>query len=289
MFHPAALDVTPAQASAAAAALSARLGQKYPETHCLVEEMRHLLAGCNLQTACTPGADPENLLPAKRPTVSRGKRDRLSDIDGALPTASSFAEDLLLEYAEGMPKARVGWGRVDEAQLRRLLTLHSDYFDLVPRTPAIARLEGSNLLFHIAHTLEQGWRQKPVEGAIGPTGAKVVMLVGHDTNLASLAALPGVHWQLDGRRDDTPPGTEMRFELWQDASGAYSVRVTAAMQTLHQLREALALTLAAPPACATVKPAGASRMGAGVPWSEFERIANSVIDKQAVSPLRAGE
>ncbi len=290
LFHTAASGVTAAQADAVFAALSARLQQpQNPHVDSLVAEMRHLLTGCGLQTSCVPSADPENALSATRPVALHGKGDRLADVDGPLPAASSFAEDLLLEYAEGMPMTQVGWGKINEAQLRQLLTLHTAYFDLTYRTPAIARLEASNLLFHITRTLEQGAERNPVEGAIGPEGTKVILLVGHDTNLASLAALLGVHWQLDGRRDGTPPGTEMRFELWQDAHGAYLVRLTAAMQTLHQLREALTLTLAAPPAYATLAPPGASRMGNDIPWNEFERIANSVIDKEAVLPMKAEE
>lgn len=290
LFHPVALGVTTAQADAGFAALSARLQKPQDATlESLVAQMGHLLAGCGLQTACTTNTDPENAIPATKPVAIRDKGDRLVDVDGPLPVASSFAEDLLLEYADGMPMAQVGWGKVDEAHLRKLLTLHTAYFDLIHRTPAIARLEASNLLFHVTRTLEQGAEGKPVGGAIGPEGAKVVLLVGHDTNLASLAELLGVHWQLDGRKDDTPPGTEMRFELWQDAHDAYSVRLAAVMQTLHQLREASTLTLAAPPASATLELPGSSTMKGDISWSEFERIANSVIDKEAVSPMKAEE
>lgn len=288
LFHPAASGVTAAQADAVFAALSARLQQpQNSTTDGLVAEMRHLLAGCAVKTVCTASADPENAIPATKAVALRGKADRLADIDGPLPVASSFAEDLLLEYAEGMPMAQVGWGKIDQTQLRQLLALHTAYFELIHRTPAIARLEASNLLFHITRTLEQAAEGKQVDGAVGYEGAKVVLLVGHDTNLASLAELLGLHWQLDRRKDDTPPGTEMRFELWQNAHGAYSVRITAAMQTLHQLREASALTLALPPASTTLTLPGTSRMGSDVSLTEFERFANSVIDKEALSPMKA--
>jgi 4-phytase / acid phosphatase len=288
LFHPAPAGVNPAQADAASAALATRLDQpqnSYIGT--LVDQIRHLLAGCDVQTACKATSDPENAIPSVKPSALREKGDRLVDIDGPLPVASSFVEDLLLEYVEGMPMTQVGWGRVDEAQLRRLLALHTAYFDLVHRTPAIARLEASNLLFHIARTLQQGAEGKPVDQAIGPQGAKVVLLVGHDTNLASLGALLGVHWRLDGRNDDTPPGMEMRFELWQDARGAYSVRLAAAVQTLHQLREASTLTLGSPPASVRLVPLGASGRQRDIPWSEFEGIANSAIASDAVLPMKA--
>jgi 4-phytase / acid phosphatase len=287
LFHPAAAGVTTAQADTVLAALSARLEQPQdPEIDRLVTEMRHLLSGCNLQLACVPSADPAMELPSSRPVAMHESGDRLADINGPLPMASSFIEDLLLEYAEGLPWPQVGWGRVDETQLRELLALHTAYFDLIHRTPAIARIEASNLLFHITRTLEQGEQGKSIAGAVGPAGEKVVVLVGHDTNLASLAALLGMHWYLDGRKDDTPPGTEMRFELWQDANGAYSVRMVAAMQTLHQLRSLSDLTLRAPPANSVLALSGTNRMESDVPWSEFQHIADSLIEREFVIPMK---
>jgi 4-phytase/acid phosphatase len=96
--------------------------------------------------------------------------------------------------------------------------------------------------------LQQGATGKPVAGALGVPTQRVVLLAGHDSNIAALAALLGVHWQLDGRTDDTPPGTELQFELWQSPQGPWTVRLRVAMQTLDQLRTNAPLTLAAPPA-----------------------------------------
>ena len=139
------------------------------------------------------------------------------------------------------------------------------------------------MLFHIARTLEQGVKQKPVDGAIGPADSKLVVLAGHDTNLAGVAALLGLHWTLDGRKDDTPPGSELAFELWQDAHGSYSVRVNVAMQTLRQLRDMPALTPAAPPAHTALTLPGCA---AGVcAWDDFQRIADAAVDLDEVLPV----
>jgi 4-phytase / acid phosphatase len=110
-----------------------------------------------------------------------------------------------MEYADGMPMDRVGWGKVDEAQLRSFLAMHTESSGGAHGTPAKARRRGSNMLFHILRTLEQGVEQRPVADAVGPVASKMVVLVGHDSNLASVAALLGLHWTLDGRADDTPP------------------------------------------------------------------------------------
>ena len=218
--------------------------------------------------------------------VAHGKGDHVVDLQGPLPLSSTFAEDFLLEYADGMPMAQVGWGKVDKARLGRLLALHTDYFDLMHGTPAIAKIEASNMLFHIERTLKQAVERKTVDGAVGPAGSKLVFLVGHDTNLAAVASLLGVHWKLDGRDDDTPPGTEMAFELWQDAAGTYSVRVTVTMQTLQQLREMPKLTLAAPPAQETLSLQRCSGAAHSCGWVGFQHIADAAIDNNNVFPMK---
>ena len=139
------------------------------------------------------------------------------------------------------------------------------------------------MLSHIVQTLDQRVENKPIAGAIGPGGCKVVVLLGHDTNLAGTASLLGLHWLLDGRSDDTPPGTELLFELWQDARGDYSVSVTVAMQTLGQLRNLAPLTMATPPAHLRLAPmaCGTGRCS----WWQFQQIAGSAIDADSVFPM----
>lgn len=248
----------------------------------LIEEMQHVLQGCAPKVACTPERAPELPLLGARVAPVRGVDDRMADSQSPLALASSFAEDLLLEYSDGMPMDQVGWGKVDEPQLRKFLTLHTEYFEQTHRSPAQARLESSTMLSQIARTLQQAVEQRPVTGAIGPANTKLVFLAGHDSNIAGVAALLGVHWSLDGRRDDTPPGTELAFELWQDERGAYSVRVTVAMQTLLQMREMQVLTPATPPANATLAMRGCDVREDECPWAGFRRIAKLATDANAV-------
>jgi 4-phytase/acid phosphatase len=287
LFHPTAAGVKPVQADAAFAEINARAKQPLDAQQGeLLSEMQNVLLGCSPKISCTPAHAPQTTLLKVSTVAVSGKGDRTVDLQGPLPQASSFAEDFLLEYADGMPENQVGWGNVDESQLRRFLALHSDYFDLMHRTPALARLEASNMLFHIERTLEQGVEGRPVANAFGPADSKVVLLVGHDTNIAGVAALLGLHWTLDGRSDDTPPGTELAFELWQSDQGAWSVRVTVAMQTLRQLREMQDLTLASPPARETITLNGCGTESASCAWESFRRIAGTVIDKDYVLPAQ---
>ena len=285
LFHPPATGANSAQADAAFAELVAKSKESIdPQQAALLQEMANVLAGCAPNIACLPALVPSIQLTDAPSAPVRRNGDHAIDFEGPLPQASSFAEDFLLEYAEGMPESRVGWGHVDEPQVRRFLTLHSDYFDLMHRTPALARSQSSNMLYHITRTLEQGMRGQLVADALGPAGSKVVVLVGHDTNIAGVAALLGLHWTLDGRSDDTPPGTELAFELWQNEAGVWSVQVTVSMQTLRQLRDMKDLTVDAPPPRETLTLQGCGSDVSVCSWDGFQKLANAALDNNSVVP-----
>ena len=74
---------------------------------------------------------------------------------GPLFTASTLAENLLLEYTQGMSDADTGWGCVDGATLRYVMQANIAAWNYSDRTPAIARIYASNLLDHIRATMEQ--------------------------------------------------------------------------------------------------------------------------------------
>jgi len=269
IFHPVVDNVAPAVADAAYSELSKRVADlQTGNTNDLLAQLQRILLGCKPDADCKPAHAPEMLLDGKT-AVARGAGDKFVTLKGPIPLGSSFAEDLLLEYGDGMPMSSVGWGNVDEAEIGRLLALHSVYFGLIHQTPTLAKVEASNMVEYITRTLAQGVTGKPMEGAKGKPGDKLVVFVGHDTNIAGVASLLGLHWHLDGRDEDTPPGTELSFELWQSADGTYSVRTKVAMQTLHQLRELSPLTPADPPAAQTVVPAGCTANGNSCGWTEF--------------------
>lgn len=194
-----------------------------------------------------------------------------------LAAASTPVEDIELEYVDAKPMSDVGWGRVDEATLRRLLPLHVKEFSLV-RSPLAARAEASDLMSHILDTLEQAAQSAPVPGAIGPQSAHLVYLSGHDTNLYALGGLLRMHWTIDGVRDPTPPDTQIVFELWRNRrSKQDTVRVLLRAQTYHQLRSAEALSSANPPVEVRLTPPGCR---AATPCSlrSFDRSTRSLLD-----------
>jgi 4-phytase/acid phosphatase len=288
LFHPASTGEKRTQLFAAASDANAGAShQQDPEQSELLEEMNHVLLGCASKKACTPAHQPSTPLLRESSAASSERAGSNVNSEDALALASTFAEDFLLEYAEGMPRGNIGWGRVDEHQLHRFLRLHSDFFEHTYRSPASARIEASSMLFHIVRTLEQGVAQHPVADAIGPVNTKVLILSGHDTNIAAVAALLGLHWTLDGRTDDTPPGIELSFELWQSKQGAWSVRIGAATQTLDQLRTVQKLTPAAPPAHEDLTLDPGPNGTHDIAWEDFKRMADATAGKISVISAQA--
>jgi 4-phytase / acid phosphatase len=197
-----------------------------------------------------------------------------------LAVASGMVEDVLLEFLDDKPMSQVGWGRVDEAMLRRLMPLHTKEFTLSTRTPLVARVEGSNMMAHILDTLEQAARPdgKPVAGALGPVGARMVYISGHDSNLCHIGGLLGVNWTAEGLTDDTPPDSEIVFELWQNKKTMQStVKMLYRAQTINQLRSAAVLTLAHPPIEVPLTPPGCSE-GKPCSFISFDYAAHTRIN-----------
>jgi len=213
--------------------------------------------------------------------LQQGSGDRLVQLNGPLAVGATLAVNLQFEYMEGMPYRDVGWGRVDEAKMRSLMAIHAAETDLLQRTPYIARAQASNLLAHILYTLEQAEQQKSVAGAIGTPDDKVVFLVGHDTNIDNVAGLVDAHWLVDGyQRDDAAPGGAFVFELWQRAGHEDAVRSYYIVETPHQMREALPLSLKMPPPKAGVFLPGCSQSRDSAPcgWSAFRGLLEKVTD-----------
>ncbi|HTW78997.1 MAG TPA: histidine-type phosphatase [Terracidiphilus sp.] len=235
-----------------------------------------ILAGCGKVAVTNSNRTPLFDIPA---VLEKGKGDHGAELRGPLATASTLSENLLLEYTQGMSETELGWGCLDEAALREAMQLHEAEEDYADRTPAIARMHASDLLDRIAKSLEQNATGKVLAGAKGKPDDRVLLLVGHDTNIATVAGVLGLDWIIDGRRDDTPPGGALVFELWRADGGSYSVRIFYTAQTLDQMREATPLTAANPPARVPVFVPGcavATAQGAAGPACSLESFEAAV-------------
>lgn len=225
-----------------------------------ISALDHVLASCGTASSSTQASAHRVSLLEIPATLSAGNGDHLAELKGPLATAATLSENLLLEYTEGMDAANVGWGCVQSSGVRQFLALHTAAVDFTQRTPEIARPQAYRLLNQIHRNLQQAAEQKALPGAIGKPSDRVLFLVGHDTNQENIAGLLNLTWIIDGRRDDTPPGGAILFELWRNRSSRqYSVRLYFTAQTLHQMRDATPLTLSSPPERVPVFVPGCSR------------------------------
>ncbi len=166
--------------------------------------------------ACGVSGEPSRILPA-----APDKRPKLA---GALDRGSTAAQILLLEYAEGKPMADVGWGRATASDVTALSRLHAVEFALLARPPYLA----ARNIAPIA---------KEFLAAVTETAPKLTVIVGHDTNVASLGGLLGLHWRAPGyAEDDPPPGGALIFTILGDGKGKQFVRAEFRAQSLEQLR-----------------------------------------------------
>lgn len=219
LFHileqqPAWFDGQRAYANALAQAPNGGLAAQANE---LAPQMRRLgaILGC-APPACALEKEPTTLV--ERPHDRPG-------FHGPLDAASTATESFLLEYVEGMPMSEVGWGRVTREEVERLLIFNSTKFKYVDRPPFIAKAAAGPLARAISNALS------------GATGSRITLLAGHDTNIADLGGLLGLHWQAASYPADTvPPGSALGFELYSDGRGRKIVRAFFRSQTMDQLR-----------------------------------------------------
>jgi 4-phytase / acid phosphatase len=281
LFHPVGkvgmLD-TQLALSAVAGRIGADTAGLLPAYELQLNIMKQALLACREQACDAAGKKSLLGIPS---SLSQGTGDHLVDMKGPVNTGATFAENFQLEYLNGMPTASVGWGRISENEVRSLMAIHVAASDLLQRTPYIARAQASNLLVHILRTLDQAEHQKPVPGAVGAPDDKAVFLVGHDTNIANVAALLDAHWLVNGyQRDDAVPGGALVFELWQRVGQEDIVRTYYTAQTPDQMRNALPISLAQPPGKSVIFLPGCSQEGDGAPcdWRTFRHVIETTAD-----------
>jgi 4-phytase/acid phosphatase len=242
--------------------------------------------GCCAPKLCQASGAGRCTLLTMPSAVDARHKDGGVRLSGPIAIGSTASEIFLLEYAQGLPRREVAWGRASPATMRTVLRLHRVQFDLIERTPYLAGRQGTALMQQVLDALRPAVERPPTAQSVVPAESKIVIYAGHDTNLANIGGMLGVHWNLKTYlRDETPPAGAMAFELMRDTqSGRYFVRMAYYSQTLRQMRRMTRLSLANPPARANVVLPGCARASndGACPWGDFEARVKKALDPDCV-------
>lgn len=190
-------------------------------------------------------------------------------VNGPLKVGNSLVDAFTLQYYEGFPLDQVAWGQIKTDQQWRVLSeLKNGYQDSLFTSPAVARNVAAPLVKYIDKALV-------TEAAKAP---KVTLLVGHDSNIASLLmALDFKPYQLQNQYERTPIGGKIVFQRWHDTSGNRELmKIEYVYQSTEQLRNADVLTLKSPPQRVTLELSGCPVDANGFcPVDKFNAVLNS--------------
>jgi len=237
LFDAAGMGVCPVDAKAALTALNGLTQNQSEISRATEDGAINRISVILAPKGCAGGLGP--CLAGRNAFASSKTGLKLS---GPMATASTLVENLLLEYAEGLPLDQVAWGlygedAVDvERQLAAAFAVHNRAAYLMRQTPELASHNGVVLARTVLDLL-QG--QAPRDSHAPPlsAAARLTVIAGHDTNLSNLAGIFGLNWTLPDQPDATAPDTTLAFEVWRDGV-AETVRVVVYSQSLRQLRTA---------------------------------------------------
>ena len=291
LFHPVRAGTCAIDGEQARAAVLERVGGRLETvlgTHRDSVQKLQAVLGCCAARLCQASGLQSCTLATLPSTLDVRAKDGGVRLTGPITIGSTAAEVFLLEYAQGLPRDQVAWGRASTpAAIRALLRLHRLQFDLIERTPYLAARQGSALVDRILDALRQTVEARTDTRVPVPVASKLVVYVGHDTNLANIGGMLGLHWRLKTYLpDETPPAGALAFELLREkASGRYFVRLAYYAQTLDQMRRATRLGLGNPPDRAAIAfPRCAdARQGNACPWPEFAARMKKALDQDCIA------
>lgn len=261
-FNPVITDDSPAFREKALQAMEKeRQGMQLTESYKLLETMIDYRnsPSCKEKQVCS--------LSEGKDTFSAGYQQEPGG-SGPLKVGNSLVDAFTLQYYEGFPKDQVAWGEItSDKQWQVLSKLKNGYQDSLFTSTAVAQNVAKPLVKYIDNALVGEEANK----------AKVTLLVGHDSNIASLlTALDFKPYQLPGQYERTPIGGKLLFQRWHDSAGNRDLmKIEYVYQSTEQLRNADALTLQAPPQRVTLALNGCPVDDQGFcPLETFKKVIN---------------
>ncbi|MFV9685831.1 bifunctional glucose-1-phosphatase/inositol phosphatase [Pantoea sp. KXB45] len=194
------------------------------------------------------------------------------NVSGPLKVGNSLMDAFTLQYYEGFPLEQVAWGQIKTPeQWKELSAIKNGYQDALFTSPDVSREVAAPLVDYIRSQLvDQDKANAP----------KVTLMVGHDSNIASLlSALQVKPYELPDTYEKTPIGGQVVFERWHDAKNDKDLlKVEYVYQSADQLRNADVLSLKNPPKRVTLQLAGCETDANGYcSWEQFSQALNSAL------------
>ncbi|NDL63936.1 bifunctional glucose-1-phosphatase/inositol phosphatase [Enterobacteriales bacterium SAP-6] len=242
------------------------LNQRLKPNYSLLQDVLDYRQGtaCQRDKTCDLAAQPSSV------TLITGKEP---GINGPLRTATGATDAFMLQYYEGFPLKDVAWGKVTtDKQWRRLETIKNLYHETLFGSPAIAANAAKPLLGFIAGALDI----QPAADANQQAAqrAKMTLLAGHDSNIASLlAALHTRDYRLPGQFERTPISGAVVFQRWHDPKQNRDLmKMEYVYPTASQIRNTSPLSLSAPPQRVTLTIGGCTVDADGFcPMTQFKQ------------------
>ncbi|EQC3778441.1 bifunctional glucose-1-phosphatase/inositol phosphatase [Escherichia coli] len=192
-------------------------------------------------------------------------------VSGPLKVGNSLVDAFTLQYYEGFPMDQVAWGEIKSDQQWKVLSkLKNGYQDSLFTSPEVARNVAKPLVSYIDKALVTDRTSAP----------KITVLVGHDSNIASLlTALDFKPYQLHDQNERTPIGGKIVFQRWHDSKANRDLmKIEYVYQSAEQLRNADALTLQAPAQRVTLELSGCPIDANGFcPMDKFDSVLNEAV------------
>lgn len=204
------------------------------------------------------------------------------NVSGPLKTGNSLMDAFTLQYYEGFPLDQVAWGQIKTPeQWKELSAIKNGYQDALFTSPDISREVAAPLVDYIRSQLvDQDKANAP----------KITLMVGHDSNIASLlSALQVKPYELPDTFEKTPIGGQVVFERWHDAKNDKDLlKVEYVYQSADQLRNADVLSLKNPPKRVTLQLAGCETDANGYcSWDQFSQVLNAALQGTPMQPAAA--
>ncbi|MCG8529129.1 MAG: histidine-type phosphatase [Desulfovibrionales bacterium] len=163
------------------------------------------------------------------PRINFANSGRTVNVRGALGIKATLIQNWLLEAAQ-WPNKTPGWGALTRDKLEELLVARAAIFNCLNRADGYSRDRGSAILKSVCDALSGTHEDSRVNDA------RLVMYMGHDTNMAHISDLLGLEWDLDTYTvNDIPPGSFLQFSLWEDSLKRKSVSAEFVAQPLDVL------------------------------------------------------